>query len=763
MDSHPLPYIPLTTDTPALPLGRYLPPLPAGLATACLAQARIAPGAWILDPFGASPALALELALAGYRVLIASNNPILAAMSEVLAAAPQTTDFQAVLAELAATRRGDERLERHILSLYLTECNGCGQPIPASAFLWRRGETQPYARLARCQACNLEDEQPVSPADLERLTGLGNAHLHRARALERVSGPNDDHRPGTEEALQAHLTRPLYVLFNLINKAEGLALSPERRRMLQALLFSVCDEANTLWPWPASRTRPRQLTIPPQFRENNLWLALEEAAHQWGEAGGAPVAFSQWPEQPPPDGGICLYPGRLKTLLPQSESIQPAAAVLLFPRPNQAFWTLSALWSGWMWGREAVLPLKHALERRRYDWQWHANALHSTLSAMVQHSRQGMPVLGILPELLPGFLAAGITAAQAAGLELQGLALREEDELAQLLWKVGGTRVHPGLPPADWTHVCENAIRQHLQERQEPAGYLPLFAAGMTALAQQPNIVIANASTAKEPLGVLQTTLQKSLEQTDLFQREVGSAQNPESGYWWLRSWNTLDMPLADRVEMEVVRYLQKNPATTFPTIDRAICALFPGLLTPSAELVRVCLESYGEALPNETNKWQLSPQETPANRRADLNGARQMLQTLGERLGYTCQILANSHGGLPSAPPLVWHASSGEPVFCFYLLASTLIGRFVFQPTPLPPKRCVLVLPGSRARLYAYKLRHNPHLAQTLSGGWHVLKFRYLRQLSEQETLTDLTAWENVLDGDPPVWEDAVQMQMFS
>ncbi|MBU2610665.1 MAG: hypothetical protein KJ606_06910, partial [Chloroflexi bacterium] len=82
-----LPFIPGNEPARPEPLGRYLPPVPEGIAAAFLAeQAALPPmaagpgsetkrGSWVLDPFGASPRLAVEMARAGYRVLVAVNNP----------------------------------------------------------------------------------------------------------------------------------------------------------------------------------------------------------------------------------------------------------------------------------------------------------------------------------------------------------------------------------------------------------------------------------------------------------------------------------------------------------------------------------------------------------------------------------------------------------------------------------------------------------------------------------------------------------------
>jgi hypothetical protein len=89
------------------------------------------------------------------------------------------------------------------------------------------------------------------------------------------------------------------------------------------------------------------------------------------------------------------------------------------PRPNQAFWTLCALWTGWLWGREAAGPFKSVLRRRRYDWSWHTTALSATLSNLAPLIIPGIPLFGIIAETEPGFLTAVMTAADITGFNLQ--------------------------------------------------------------------------------------------------------------------------------------------------------------------------------------------------------------------------------------------------------------------------------------------------------------------------------------------------------
>ncbi len=275
------PYIPPISPEPdLLPLSRYLPPVPPGIISTWL-QKNVPPGSLVLDPFGSSPQVALEAAHAGYPVIVACNNPVTRFFLELLAEAPYSSDFQSVISELAAQKRGTERLKSSLLALYESVCPNCQQKATASAYLWRKDEKTPYAKILNCPACNWEGEAQLAEKDYESLALTGNDAMHRARALSRVDIGEEEVRQGAKEAIDAYLPRQLYFLFTLMNKIQGLEIEAARKKYLWALFLILCDEGNMLWSHPASRTRPKQISIPSEFREANLWYSLEQLAAEW--------------------------------------------------------------------------------------------------------------------------------------------------------------------------------------------------------------------------------------------------------------------------------------------------------------------------------------------------------------------------------------------------------------------------------------------------------------------------------------------------
>jgi hypothetical protein len=733
-----LPY--LAGTRPANPglLSRFLPVLEEGTISTWL-MARIPAGSWILDPFGSSPRTALEVARAGYRVLVTANNPITRFLVEMAASIPAELELKAALAELAAARKSDERLETHLQSLYLTPCEKCGQQVQAQAFLWNKGDETPYARLYECPHCEDSGERPATPFDLERARELTrSASLHRARILERVAPVGDPDREYAEEALQVYLPRAVYALATLINRVDGLDITPERRRLITALSLAAFDAGTSLWA--VDRPRPKQLSLSNQFRERNLWMALEQAIGQWSET-GAGVSLEAWPKKIPETGGICLFDGRLKDLADQVRKEIPIAAVVgAVPRPNQAFWTLSALWAGWLWGQEAAEPFKIGLRRRRYDWAWNATALSSTLHHLSGLLPQGTPMLALLAEPEAPFATSAFTAAESSGFELGGLALRDEQDPLQTVW------LRRDSSPAAFSRELapvREAIEAHLNARAEPASYLRIHLSALAKL------------TARHALRAPEEPLDEALRSTNTLIEMAVSGDAPllhysqgeglETGFWGLRSYASGQDSLADRVEMTIVRFLQKNPDRIFLEIEEDLYTQFRSLLTPSKGLVYNVLYSYAQ---RHGGAWRLREEDMPSSRRDDLQHMADLLESVGGRLGYSTR---------RDGQALIWERDEAtERVF--YVIASALVGRLVSANTH-PPEKCVIVLPGGRASLAAYKQQRDPALAEQMHP-WRLLKYRLLRSLAGIPVLNRQT-FEEQMTSDP-VEQAQGQLMMF-
>ncbi len=741
-----LAYIPGLKAAEPGPLSRFLPPLEQGTVSAWLFQhpphaAGTSPSAgWLIDPFGFSPRLAVEAARAGYRVLVTVNNPITRFLLEMAANPPAEADFKAALADLAVSKKGSEHLEAHLESLYLTPCEKCGHEAQAESFIWRKGDTAPIARVYECKECGDKGERPATPEDAERARRIAATDaLHRARALERVAAVEDNDRIYAEEALQHYLPRPLYALTTIINRLDALSLTPERRRALTALVLLAFDAGNSLWNYPAERPRPKALSTSNQFREHNLWMMLESGLSLWSET-GAPVPCVPWPKELPATGGICIYEGRLKGLAEEIRRELPiAAAIGSIPRPNQAFWTLSALWAGWLWGRSAVDPYRVALRRRRYDWGWNATALHAAFSHLFDLLPLGTPFFGLLPEPEPSFLTSAFLAIRSAGFVLKGLSMRTEHDPVQLLWERSEPLQEATAPDPE---ALRAAMEEHLAQRGEPARYLPLHTAGLLALADA-HALRKGREDFDVALRRTQNAIEKALaEDEQLVHHSTG--EGVEAGLWGLKNGYQVES-LPDRVEIAIVNYLQKNPDCIYLEIEGALYERFRGLYTPSKAIIYAVLSSYAE---KHGANWRLRPEDHASARHNDVQVMSGLTEVIGRRLGYETRNQDKWR---------IWQ-DHHESVRQFYTLASALVGR-VIAANPDPSLPAAMVVPGGRAALIVYKQQRDPGLAEKMKG-YRVIKYRLWRALSELPILTRET-FEEQLSTDP-VRKAEGQLMMF-
>ena len=740
-------YIPGLVPANPGPLSRFTPPLEEGVISTWL-PLHAPPASWLLDPFGFSPRLDLEAARAGYRVLVTVNNPITRFLLEMGSKPPSGADFKAALADLSVARKGEERLGAHLGSLYLTTCEKCGQEIYAESFLWRKGEDAPYARVYACPQCNDSSERAATPQDMGKARKIAATDtMHRSRAFERVAALDDEDRIYVEEAIEHYLPRPLYALTTIINRLDSLNLTPERHRALHALILIASDAGNTLWDHPSERRRPKQLNVPGQFHEHNIWMQLERGISLWTETASS-VPFEAWPRKIPESGGICIYEGRLKDLAQEVKKEIPIAAVIgSLPRPNQAFWTLSALWAGWLWGREAVEPYKLALRRRRYDWAWNATALNAAFTHLFDLLPLGTPFFGLLSEPEPSFLTSALTAASAAGFDLQSLALRTAHDPVQLLWRRGEHLKRETHKPE--AGIVGEAIHAHLVERGEPASYLHVHAAGLIALAES-HALKQEDQEFDEAMRTTQTLIQAALEQDSHFVH-YSTGENVDTGLWGL-SKGSNDLPqgryydsLADRVEIAIVTFLQKNPNSIYLEIENDLYPRLPGSLTPSKAMIYSVLHSYAE---KEGAAWKLRAEDLASVRRNELDTIAVMLEAIGKRLGYSTRRQDKNY---------LWE-ENGAIERVFYILASALIGRALAE-TPYPPEQTVIVIPGGRAALAEYKAQRDPALAARIKN-YQIVKYRLLRTLVNVPVLTRETFEEQVASD--PLEKSNLQMMMF-
>jgi hypothetical protein len=347
--------------------------------------------------------------------------------------------------------------------------------------------------------------------------------------------------------------------------------------------------------------------------------------------------------------------------------------------------------------------------------------------------------------------------------------LQTSSSQAQISWRSGPET--PGqsepLPTSQAVEVNLQRIAaksglQYLEQRGEPIPYLSLHSAVLESVC---NADALSGLSPGEAMSVVQNAFSKAFTYANGFARYGGSEHSLDVGTWWLRqdphfSSQPANLPLADRAEMAAVRFLSKNPGCTFLELEAAVCAELTGLMTPDTDLLRAILESYGETFIQEepsaipidmeaSPNWRLQASDAPAARTDDIKDITRILAEIGARLGFQVE----------GDAPQNWRNSEGEMQYSIYISASTVFGKILSQAST-PATKKILALPGSRSPLAAFKLSANPDLNRHLSSGWLFVKFRHIRRLAEDESLSAANLDDKLqLD---PLTKDQPQMSLL-
>jgi len=732
-----IPFLPGYPPIQPGPLARFLPPLEEGSISRAL-EIYGESGDFILDPFGSSPRLVVEAAQAGRAVLVAVNNPITRFVLQHTIQPFTLTELQTALARLAAAPKDGSRLEPFILDLYRTECVRCGASVIAESFIWDRDSEGLTHKIYVCDRCNHAGEGTTTVEDWERASLHSRRGLQHAFALEQVAPSGDPDRRHAETALSVYPGRTLYALITVLNKLEQLTLPERLKAAGYALLLSASDTVNALWGYPEGRSRPRQLSASPRYREDNVWWALERAVGTWAMEDPR-VELVEWREdEPPRPGTVAVFPGPVRDLVPTLRDREVRFLLTVLPRPNQAFWTLSALWAAWLWGRAAAAPIKVALRRRRYDWAWHAAALRTVMAGLKPILNPEVSIMTFIPEAEPGFMAAALIGFDSAGYRLEGRALRLDESQAILSWSMADRLKYPRSPGETQQRMASAAIGA-LRERGEPGPFSLLHAAAWCEMARKRLLADLWVLEDSHLLTTLSETFETALADREIFMR-LGQYVEPESGLYWLADPSEANPPLVDRVEMHVLEILRQKAELSQVEIEEWVCQMLPGLLTPDRRLIQACVHSYAIQDPTESH-WRLRVEDEPESREEDCQEIHHLLGELGDRLGFTVQ----------DEEFLNWFNEKGEVVYSFKVMETTAIGPGIEEGSEMP---LTYVLPGGRASLVAEKMRRDPRLREWLQERGGVIKFRLVRRLVTEAGLNQENLAER-LKIDPPEHHD--------
>jgi hypothetical protein len=762
--------------TPPLPLlGDLLPRLPLSVARAYL-DAYTPPGSVILDPFCVGTSVIRAAVESGRRAIAASFNPVVVRAIE---SALWPIDARAALTHLADAPKGDRRLRDHVLDLYATRCPTCGARATARALIWERSLNAPVLKVVECATCGASagpaDDDDLAAARRHEPRGLPFWLLHgKVIARDHAAGEDAER---VNDALDAYTPRALAALSDILLKFDGLPAAD--RDALRAPLIGLFDAASSLHPADDSgqpltpRPRPRSLRPSPRFVERNVWLALEASLPSpvFGKGAGgegvlrAPDLDTLLGARQP---GVCLLVEGSRELAKRL----PAGSIDLLlarpPLPDPVMWTLSAVWSAWLWGgprystpsehnaprgggkteAASLLPL---LSQRRANWDWQWRAIASALSGLLPALRdEARAIFAFGADDAPGEAA------------LDGVALAIAGSSASLSRAVcdpfDGYRVHArplARPPADRDRealgqdigqlAIEAAIKS-LRARGEPSTWPTLRASIHEALAKDGALAVAARlpEDGPQPLAFTRESIEAGLKSAG------GPLVEIDDRLWWLTDAGRAAEPLADRVETSVLELIRSKAEWDEAELLREVYRRFPGDLTPERPLVAACIASYVEEAAGQ--RVRLRAEDQIEARAAEVQAMRQALTQLGAQLGYAAEARAGQI--------VVWK-EQGATAYTLVVSPSAEMGA-VWRFGQMLAGAPVLVIPGSRATLFQHKLARDARLREAVErGAWQFLKFSAARKMIAHADL-DRRAFALALGLDPPLEQPQVQIPLL-
>jgi hypothetical protein len=730
---------PYNKEIEGLVLDRFLPPcFENGIDD--LLNNYCQPGDMLFDPFGSHPLFPLLAAKQGYTVLVNSHNPIINTMMRTFALSPSVADFNKGLADFSSLKRGEEFLEQHLKSLYETKCPICNEITPATAFLWQKNESAPYKKIISCVRCHNTGEYDIDAYDISILEKIGTARLHHSRALSSVVDPNHENYAEIEQMLDIFPLRSLYTIINMSNRIKGTMKNPQSQQLLTALLINFCDYGNALWDPENANFRPKQINLPSVYKEYNPWLLIGEWIQAWKQF-DSPIPYTIWPEFPDKaNGGICLMPFRLKDSIPLIKDLPLKAIIGLVPRPSNAFWTLSAIWSGWIYGKSAVQDMLFAFTRKRYDWKWHANALSAGFKWINQSLADTIPRILQIPELSPGFLSAIYAAAHEADWYPESTTFNSDDQNMFSVWK---RDLHRRNVPVNF---FEN-IQTIIQEINEPVPYMYLHHRICLETVLQP---FNHLNTEFHGFQNIQENIERVLINNPTLKRVNEKTKEKKSGYWWLKSVWTFNNRLtySEVLENETFECFQHQEIVNEQEFFQYAAGFFPGSFSPPRELMQDCLQAYGYA--TKENFWHISEMDQPEKRQEIIRDIVNHLCQLGKELNFDVE---------KTIEKVLWKREN--KIYRFHIIKTGICSPYM----PLKESEneiTAIIFPGSKSKLVHYRLEHDPRYQQAAEH-CYLIKFRHILRLFGEQTHTNLDLFLQSLREDQPGLQDMRQMTLFN
>ncbi len=798
-------FVPGRQGARGIPLERYLQQMPGNVVTQYVAT-YTNPGDLVLDPFAQTEALLLEAATQG-RTAIGSNfNPINTFLVRSLLTLPSPQEMDAATTRLGDSLKRDVPLREHISQMYATICRRCLQPVTAEYYLWDGEADRPAEKYYHCPRCETDEQSPVEEDDLKILDRIERQGVHYWYLLERLAQPHEPERKLAQELLDLYTPRNLYALTDLSMRIEMLFGDSPLRPALQLMLLACLDTCSKLHAPPMPRPTALHLHPPPKFLERNVWHAFEEARQQVRQLSpSSPLSPSRHVEEllGEETAKVAVINEPLRELITM---LPPASVSLIISTPRayyRPFWTLSYLWSGWLWGREKAALFKPLLRRKVMGWSWYRRSLSASLRRLHRPLRRRGRMVFILDTADLEHVTNLILAAVGAGFKLERILYQPQDvdpprdamgttEASYRLTFVRDERGEQEAREPSRSRLTSalqeaalRATRRILRERGEALHFGWLHSAiyqrwSRDDLLRRSLLLENELSPADYLQEQMEAALQDGLAQAHLELLAETPGEEKRRSLWWLQGAGYASRPLADRVEQRVRDTLSQETELAYEPLKDRIYSLFPGLFTPGPGLVEECLSSYGlEA--EASGLWHLRPEEEK-DLEQERDEALALLVRLGHQLGYQVSLRGETgrrraegvrellteedrsfRPGLPRGVDVAWgEEDNARHLFAFR--ATTMLADILSDRRQAWSEgRRYIVIADRRVQLLRFRMEADLLLRRALADGqWQFIKLSHLRSLGRKEE-PDRNDLVQIVGLEPLIESPETQLRLFS
>ena len=792
-------FIPARETSSQIPLQRFLDPLPLDILDQYL-SCYTAPGELAIDPMAQTPALPIAATRLDAKSIVSNFNPINALMLRGMLALPAAHDIDAATMRLGDSLKRTVPLRDHINQLYASTCGSCSVPVIVQRFLWDGDQNRPLEKYYHCPHCADDGHAPVDDSDLETLDAMESQGVHFWYLLERLAQSHDPERRLAEELLQLYTPRNLYALTDVSMKIEALFADSPLQTTLHLILLWCLDSCSKLAEAPLPRATAFRLQPPSRFVERNVWHAFEEAyRHIRQLAPSEQVSLcsdlDRLVEEPETQALVLNEPLRdVADMLPPSSVSLVISAPQAYYRP---FWTLSFLWSGWLWGRHKAALLKPLLRRKTMGWSWYRRTLATALETLHRPLKPQGKMVFLLEGADLTHVTNAILATIGAAFNLDRVLYQPQDSSPPrhpMQGVPGAYRLTFSKGAADLPHIedpspeglspallqsARQAITELLRERGEALHLGWIHSAvyqhwARNGLLREALLLDREMSAADYLQQQLETSLEEGLE-TQVLELLPEDPDDPEAPQlWWLAGKGYPPLPLGDRLEEAVWDALRQEADLELEQLEDSIYSRFPGRFTPGPGLLEKCIQSYG-VLDEASGKWRLHAEDDRENLLQESDAALVLLTNLGRRLGYEVwsredTLQKDRANGidrpprrLPTGTHLAWER--GEmPSYLFAIKQTARLGDILSGSAKgWEEAQRYIVICERRQELLRFRMETGLLLRRALvDGGWRFIKLNHLRALSVKRQLDrqDLTHFVGL---EPLIERPEAQLPLFS